>query len=352
MSLGQSFHNHRNLFYVTVAYAVVVLGVCLMCDVSWARLLLLGISALFFSIVYFQILLGVYFVKALIHDRPNTFNPFKFLGFVWASTEKHLGDFFHTKLAKDGAVTVLIISFYLLFFCYLKSLFPVISPTNWDSYWAGIDLWLHGGKYPHQYLLPFVQTHNLEIWLERVYIAWFLIMYFANTYCFFYDGNEIRRKQFIWSFVLCWMVAGSAMAIGFYSAGPIFYHLINPDIVNPYAELLAWMQVVNDGKPAFAYDAGMALYGTANDAIHPDLNGTSAMPSQHVGIAWLMALYAFQFKRWLGILMTVFTLAIMIGSVILGWHYAVDGYVGVIVVTLIWLASGFVLRRKAKNVQA
>jgi membrane-associated phospholipid phosphatase len=76
------------------------------------------------------------------------------------------------------------------------------------------------------------------------------------------------------------------------------------------------------------------------------------MPSQHVGIAWLMALYAFQFKRWLGILMTVFTLAIMVGSVILGWHYAVDGYLGVIVVSFIWLGSGFVLRRKALNVQA
>lgn len=335
-----------------MASAVVVLGFSVHVGVEWPRLLFMALSSLFFSIIYFQILLGVYCVQVLVYDRPKTFNPFKFLSELWLRTEKRFGDFINTSLALEGAITVLVISFYLLCFCFMKSYMSVIAPANWDAYWAHADMVVHGGKYPHQYLLPFVQAHNLEIWLERVYIGWFLIMYFANTYCFFYDKDALRRKRFLWSFVLCWMIPGTIMAIGFFSAGPIFYHLINPDLPNPYAELLAWMQVVNDGKPAFAYDAAMKLYEMVNDTLRPDLNGTSAMPSQHVGVAWLMALYAFQFKRWLGILMTVFTLAIMIGSVILGWHYAVDGYVGVAVVTIIWFATGYVLRRKAKHVQA
>jgi len=36
---------------------------------------------------------------------------------------------------------------------------------------------------------------------------------------------------------------------------------------------------------------------------------------------------------------------IAVGSVLLGWHYAVDAYAGVLLVTPIWLACGAVARR-------
>jgi hypothetical protein len=49
----------------------------------------------------------------------------------------------------------------------------------------------------------------------------------------------------------------------------------------------------------------------------------------------------------LGIVFTVFALVILIGSVHLAWHYAVDGYAAVIAVGCLWVVVGAVLRRIA-----
>jgi hypothetical protein len=46
-------------------------------------------------------------------------------------------------------------------------------------------------------------------------------------------------------------------------------------------------------------------------------------------------------------LLTAYAVIIFIGSVHLGWHYALDGYLGIAGVWLIWKFAGFVLGRPA-----
>lgn len=64
------------------------------------------------------------------------------------------------------------------------------------------------------------------------------------------------------------------------------------------------------------------------------------MPSMHVA---LVALYFFALRkksnltRWI---VGGFALAILIGSVHLGYHYAIDGYVSILVTGLLWWLSG------------
>jgi membrane-associated phospholipid phosphatase len=64
--------------------------------------------------------------------------------------------------------------------------------------------------------------------------------------------------------------------------------------------------------------------------------GISAMPSIHLAMATLFAFLAFEVRKWLGWLFVGYAAIILIGSVILGWHYAVDGYAGIILASLIW----------------
>jgi membrane-associated phospholipid phosphatase len=73
--------------------------------------------------------------------------------------------------------------------------------------------------------------------------------------------------------------------------------------------------------------------------------GISAFPSLHVATAVLFALYAS--RRWgrIGLALWAFAATILVGSVVLGWHYAVDGYAGALLSVLIWKAAGFWLRR-------
>jgi membrane-associated phospholipid phosphatase len=65
----------------------------------------------------------------------------------------------------------------------------------------------------------------------------------------------------------------------------------------------------------------------------------------HVASSVLMAIVAFQFSRLLGMLMSFFAMGIMIGSVLLGWHYAVDGYAGALIAASCWGAAGWLVRR-------
>jgi membrane-associated phospholipid phosphatase len=80
------------------------------------------------------------------------------------------------------------------------------------------------------------------------------------------------------------------------------------------------------------------------------INGISAMPSMHVGTSVLFAILGFSAgKKWLGYLMSAFAFLIFIGSIHLGWHYAIDGYAGAAIAVVCWWVSGKIVdwdRRK------
>ena len=67
------------------------------------------------------------------------------------------------------------------------------------------------------------------------------------------------------------------------------------------------------------------------------------MPSMHVALTTLFALVCWGTKRWIGILMSFYALIILIGSVHLAWHYAIDGYAGALGMIAIWWVVGRVL---------
>jgi hypothetical protein len=70
------------------------------------------------------------------------------------------------------------------------------------------------------------------------------------------------------------------------------------------------------------------------------IEGIAAMPSVHVALPVLYALAAWKLHRRLGILFGAYALLIFLGSVHLGWHYAVDGYVTLLIVPMVWWLSG------------
>jgi membrane-associated phospholipid phosphatase len=75
------------------------------------------------------------------------------------------------------------------------------------------------------------------------------------------------------------------------------------------------------------------------DYLHPNGaigGGISAMPSMHVAIAlWVALTLRAYFKRlqWLG---WAWFAAILIGSIHLGWHYALDGIAASLIAAIAW----------------
>ena len=152
------------------------------------------------------------------------------------------------------------------------------------------------------------------------------------------------RMQFFLSFLLTWALVGSLGSTLFSSAGPVYYARVT-GLADPYAPLMAYLSSLQD-IPGFGLMKTQEwLWSTYNDRLSIEFSGISAMPSMHVAIATTMALAGWRAHRYIGMLLTFFTLLIMIGSVHLAWHYAIDGYAGAIGAVAIWAAVGAALRR-------
>ena len=113
------------------------------------------------------------------------------------------------------------------------------------------------------------------------------------------------------------------------SAGPIFYQLLGLGDRFAAMPLAPWSGMARD----YLWDAYINNTGKVG-------GGISAFPSMHVAISVWIALTWGSVHRVLGFVGAVFATLVMIGSVYLGWHYAVDGLVSIIGVVLIWWASG------------
>ncbi len=74
------------------------------------------------------------------------------------------------------------------------------------------------------------------------------------------------------------------------------------------------------------------------------LGGISAMPSMHNATATLFVLAAWGAAPWLRNLLIAHGVMIFLGSVHLGWHYAVDAYPAVALAVVSWMAMGRVSR--------
>lgn len=227
------------------------------------------------------------------------------------------------------------------FFFTAKSLIPRLNPYKSDPAIAEIEKTLHLGHYPHEFIIPFTDSLHFSIALDSAYLIWFAVMYTALAYNVFIDGDINRRLRFLWTFALSWILLGTALATGLSSTGPLFFNNFYPDLANPYKDLVAHFDdLAAQGKNlSTARGREMLLEWTKNDRVI-NINAISAMPSMHVAVAWMAALYARTIGRAVFAAALAFFVLILWGAVYFGYHYALDGYVSVVVVSLIWWGLG------------
>ncbi len=77
------------------------------------------------------------------------------------------------------------------------------------------------------------------------------------------------------------------------------------------------------------------------------------MPSLHVGGHWLVMLWSRRLARPLFMPAVVATFLTFLGSVVTGWHYAVDAYIGIALAqSAYWLALIFEKEPKGSETSA
>ncbi len=229
----------------------------------------------------------------------------------------------------------------------LKQAISTIKPFCWDHVLMQWDRRLHGGWHPWQLLQPVFGVPAITCLINLFYNLWFFVTFTVVVWQA-WGEKPLVRMQFLWSFVITWSVLGSVMATLFSSAGPCYYHRITnqPD---PYAPLIQYLRAVQDVYPVWALTAQERLW-TAYQAGGTHLvGGISAMPSMHVATATLLALAGWRANRWLGIGLSAFAAIILIGSIHLCWHYAMDGYFSIPAALMIWWLCGWSVRRRGSS---
>ncbi len=237
---------------------------------------------------------------------------------------------FDFRWQADSVLRFLLAALFIASAGYLKELITVLQPFAWDEAFAKLDRWLHFGVDPWRLLMPVAGSFEATWALNMVYHAWFFAIYFCVFVACFAGGRV--GMAFLVGFALTFAIGGNLLATIFSSAGPVYYERLG--LGADFVPLMAHLETLSEFGHLPALDVQAHLWSAY------ETNGghaaISAMPSMHVATSVLMACFAFRHSPVAGWVMSTFAAAIMVGSVHLGWHYAVDGYLGALVAWLCW----------------
>ncbi|MGI9483651.1 MAG: phosphatase PAP2 family protein [Hyphomicrobiales bacterium] len=280
--------------------------------------------------ILFLAVLTMRFVHLVLNERPAS--P---LLALYEDMKAYLGD--PVRLAAALPMILTLIAFFRTF-TLIKANIPAVQPFVWDGAFIELDRVLHFGRQPWEWLQPVLGYGPVTFLISFLYNLWFIVMWIFWVWFAFDKEDWHLRSRFFLSFILIWIIGGGLLAVGFSSAGPCYLASLGMDD-SEFAGLMAYLHnVSSSGLPLMALDVQQMLWDGYVLKTGAG-GGISAMPSLHNASALLFALAAWRLNRVAGILASIFAGIIFIGSVHLGWHYAVDGYVGFALALAVWWAS-------------
>lgn len=253
---------------------------------------------------------------------------------------KDLRDNFFTPQKLAGGIPVIML-FVMMFsvFTSFKSMIPVIHPFEYDALFSQLDKTLHFGRQPWEWLFPVMKIAILTTFISLIYKTWFVAKFCVLYWQAFSVSKPLLRERFFLTYMLSWIINGTILATVLSSAGPCYYGAIT-GMEDPYAGLMAFLRETNKISPVWDLYAQDFLWKAYSDKSITLFSGISAMPSMHISLSFLFALVGWKVGRKTGIFFTVYLILMLIGSIHLGWHYAVDGYFAMATTWLIWFAIG------------
>lgn len=341
VSIRRTFADHIPLYLCTLSFGAVTAAVLVMYNLPFP----LG-SALFFLVVIGQMALLALAVAALNYlwrmyrdgcpDNPLS-SLLSHLGRL-AISDDRFGNLVHGILAFTPL---------MMMFAALKPDIARIRPFMWDQTLMQLGIWMGFGTHYWQILWPLLGHPAITAFLSIAYALWFPVMFGCLFWQLNRSSRDSTRSQFLLSYAFAWFFGGFVLATIFSSAGPAFYSHIVPG-PNPYAPLLHYLRETARHWPVWTVNVQDMLWHSYVTGTG-DIEGISAMPSMHVTIATLMALLAWRINRTVGIAFTAFAFVILIGSIMLGWHYSADGLAGIALGYVFWIMAGKVTRMWARD---
>lgn len=219
-------------------------------------------------------------------------------------------------------------------YSWLKVSIPLLNEHVWDAELARIDHALHGGLSPSRFLVAFFEGTPLLRFIDWFYALWVPLT--VTSFAFFAMSLSPRaRAQFVFSHVTLW-----TLGVWLYIAVPA----VGPGLAFPQE----WTSVRSElprsaaAQVALTQNYRRVVESRSTGVLRAGFNpsyGVAAMPSLHVGVVWLLVLWSRLRARPLYAFFVATLILTFLGSVATGWHYAVDGYVGIAAAQLSYWAS-------------
>ena len=224
-----------------------------------------------------------------------------------------------------------------------KTAVPALVPFYFDPPLEAADRWLHGGRHPWEWLQGLLgQPLRTQI-IDNLYIFWFQVQFGVVLWMSFTRRRWLRARFFI-TYILMYVLLGHLMATAFSSVGPPYYGSVIPG-PDPYAPLMQYLHEVSDEAALWAIGIQNNLWDGYVGTYDGPISGIAAFPSLHVGAATVFFLVGLSVHGVVAALFFAFLVVTMVGSVHLGWHYALDGYVSIVAVVGFWVLSRPLARR-------
>ena len=228
-------------------------------------------------------------------------------------------------------------------FTSLKSGIARMHAYSWDPALAAADRLLLGDD-AWRRLQPLLGHPPVTFALSVLYSAWHPAMITLFGGLTLTLGVPRLRVQALTAMMACWALLGTWAATVMASVGPCFAGALHAASGAAFADQAIYLRQANAKLPIWEFaEQGRLLSAAASG--HPVLgSGISAMPSMHVAVALLMMLVGWRLSRWAGALGTLYLAIVIIASIHLGWHYAVDSIAAVIGAGVLWLLAWPVAR--------
>ncbi len=194
-----------------------------------------------------------------------------------------------------------------------------LFPFWFEPYLLAVDRWLTGG-YPTVLLQEFYKP-----WLTEVmaFSYWSYYPIFLLVSLIFFIGKEWRMLRSLAVHLSLTMYACYFFYLGLPARGP--------------KDTLAFLHLSR--QPAGFFD-NMVLQIQSAASIHGN-----AFPSSHVAAVWVILIFLFRYRRWLGLAVSPLVLALTISTVYLQYHYLADGMAGASLALLIYPLGRMIEKR-------
>lgn len=252
---------------------------------------------------------------------------------AWASTERIVG----------GLLVLVLHHLLNANFFAVKQALWVTVPYSWDATFHALDGWVHAGYQPAAWAAAHLSNAAI-VAIDRYYfVGWGHALLITLAVAAWSERRELRH-QILLAYIGVWAIAGNALAGLFASAGPCYVEALTG--ATWYRPLTDRLAAVDSHTPLIASLLQRLLWRSAAAGQWSAIGGISAMPSVHLALATVTVLYwSRRGRRW-RVAGVLFVGAVQVGSVALGWHYAVDGYAGIAIGVGLWWGAGRLVASK------